>query len=418
MVRAGLALLVVATLVSVARVAPARANLPLTGALNAATIALAPTPPMGWNPWYEFGCQDNETIVEQTAQAMISSGMAAAGYRYVNLDDCWMAPQRDPGGELQPDPQTFPEGIAALASFVHGLGLRLGIYLDAGSQTCMERPGSSAYLAQDAATLASWDVDFIKVDYCYTGFTPPAPLYEAVERAMAATGRPMVLSIADDGFKAPWQWAPGIASLWRTTNDYTAYGAAQGNWWAAVLKIVDLNSRLYPYAQPGAWNDPDVLLTGTSLLTIPQERAQFSLWSMMAAPLLVGGDLRSMSPATAAIVLNRDVIAVDQDPAGHQGRRIVDRGGHQIWIKALADGSHAVLFFNTDRRAATMTLPASRAGIRGGHYAVRDLWQHRSWTSATAKLRARVASDDVVMLRIGRIPQRQPRGRSRSHAGS
>ncbi|HEY5318610.1 MAG TPA: glycoside hydrolase family 27 protein, partial [Solirubrobacteraceae bacterium] len=275
------------------------------------------------------------------------------------------------------------------------------IYLDAGLQTCMERPGSEYHFAQDAATVASWGVDYIKVDYCYTNLVPAPPVYLAVEQAIQSAGRPIVLSVADDGFDRPWLWGPGLASLWRTTNDYTAYGAQYGNWWAAVLKIVDMNAGLYRFAQPGAWNDPDVLLTGTGLLTVPQERAQFSLWSMMAAPLLIGGDVRTMSPATAAIVLNHEVIAVDQDPAGIQGRRIVDHAGHQVWLRTLADGSHAVLFLNTDRRSATLEMSASRAGLAPHQrYGVRDLWRHRSWTSSAAEIRARVAPDDVVMLRL------------------
>ncbi|MDQ6777861.1 MAG: glycoside hydrolase family 27 protein [Actinomycetota bacterium] len=371
-------------------------------AVSASLVALAPTPPMGWNPWYKFGCQANEQLIEQTAQAIVSSGMAAAGYRYVNLDDCWMAASRDSSDALQADPQAFPDGIPALASYVHGLGLKLGIYLDAGTQTCMLRPGSAAHFAQDAATVASWGVDFIKVDYCYTNLIPAQPVYATMQQAILAARRPIVYSISDDGFDRPWFWGPGLASLWRTTNDYTAYGARSGDWWGAVLKILDINAGLYRFAQPGAWNDPDILLIGTGLLTVPQERSQFSLWSMMAAPLLAGGDVRTMSQATAAILTNGEVIAVDQDPAGRQGVRIADRSGHQVWIRRLLDGSIAVLFLNTASQPATITMSAARAGVgRHQRYAVRDLWHHRSWSSSAPTIRARVAPDDVVMLRVG-----------------
>lgn len=367
---------------------------------SAAMVALAPTPPMGWNPWYKFGCGVSEQLVEQTAQAMVTSGMAADGYRYVNLDDCWMAPQRDASGSLQADPQKFPDGIAALATFVHGLGLKLGIYLDAGTQTCMGLPGSGSHFGQDAATIASWGVDYLKLDYCFTSFAPPEQLYSAMQQALAATGRPIVLSVSDDGFGLPWQWGAGIGNLWRTTNDYQAYGATTGNWWGALQEMVNINAGLFRYAQPGAWNDPDMLLTGTGLLSVPQERAQFSLWSMMAAPLLVSTDIRTLSPATASILTNRDVIAVDQDPAGRQGTRIVDRGAHQVWLRTLADGSHAVLFFNAGSRPATMQLSASRAGVTATRYRVRDLWRHRTWVSSAAKLDTTVAPNDVVMLRV------------------
>jgi alpha-galactosidase len=401
LVSAGASLIVF--LVSAAAGAGTAAASPSAGAprpLSPALVALAPTPPMGWNPWYQFGCKSNDQLVEQTAQAIASSGMAADGYRYVNLDDCWMAPTRDTSDALQADPQAFPDGIPGLASYVHGLGLKLGIYLDAGTQTCMQRPGSAAHFAQDAGTVASWGADYIKVDYCYTGLIPPEPVYAAMRQAIMAVGRPIVLSVADDGFDQPWLWGPGLASLWRTTNDYTAYGARWGDWWGAILKIVDINSRLYRYAQPGAWNDPDVLLTGTGLLTVPQERSQFSLWSMMAAPLLVGGDIRTMSRDTASIVLNREVIAVDQDPAGVQGIRIADRAGQQVWLRSLADGSRAALFLNAGSRPATLALSASRAGLAHQPYAVRDLWRHRSWTSSATTIRVNVAPDDVVMLRL------------------
>jgi alpha-galactosidase len=367
-------------------------------------VALAPTPPMGWNPWYQFGCAINEQLIEQTAQAMVASGMAAAGYRYVNLDDCWMAARRAADGSLQANPQTFPDGIAGLASYVHGLGLKLGIYLDAGTRTCQGLPGSSAHYAQDAATMASWGVDFIKVDYCYTNLIPPRPVYAAMHAALMAVGRPIVLSVSDDGFGRPWRWGAPVANLWRTTNDYMAYGARSGDWWGALLKIVDINAGLFRFAAPGAWNDPDVLLNGTGLLTAPQERSQFSLWSMMAAPLLVGGDVRTMSPATASVVTNPEVIAVDQDRGGLQGVRIADSGSHQVWLRRLADGSHALLFFNAGPQAATLTMSASRAGLAHQRYAVRDLYLHRSWVSSAATIRARVAPDDVVMLRVRPAP--------------
>jgi alpha-galactosidase len=368
--------------------------------LSPALVALAPTPPMGWNPWYEFGCKSNEQLVEATAQTLASSGMAADGYRYVNLDDCWMAAARDANDALQADPQAFPNGIPGLASYVHALGLKLGVYLDAGTQTCMQRPGSATHFAQDAATVASWGADFIKVDYCYTNFAPAQPVYAAMQQAILAVGRPIVLSVSDNGFDRPWRWGPGIASLWRTTNDYTAYGAQLGDWWGAVLKIVDINAGLARFAQPGAWNDPDILLAGTGLLTVPQERSQFSLWSMMAAPLIVGGDVRTVSPATASILMNREVIAVDQDAAGRQGVRIADRAGHQVWLRKLADGSRAVLFLNTGSRPARLAFSVSRAGLGHRRYAVRDLWRQRSWAGSAPTIHVTVGPDDVVMLRV------------------
>jgi alpha-galactosidase len=354
---------------------------------------------MGWNPWYHFGCSVTESLARETAQAIASNGMAAAGYKYLNLDDCWMALQRDETGGLQADAEKFPSGIASLASYAHSLGLALGVYLDAGSATCMLLAGSGGRFARDAATLAAWGVDYVKLDFCNTGLPPPQPLYSDMHLALLDVGRPIVLSASEWGIAAPWQWAPGIASLWRTTGDYTWYGAP-ANWWGAVLKIVDLNARLARYSRPGGWNDPDILLLGTGVLTPEQERSQFSLWSIMAAPLLVGGDIRSLQPSTLAIILNREVIAVDQDPAGIQGVRIAQRGDHQVWSRQLRDGSRALLLFNAGGRAAWLVADASRIGLaRAPRYLVRDLYAHRSWFTR-GPIRVSVGGGDVAMLRI------------------
>jgi alpha-galactosidase len=354
---------------------------------------------MGWNPWYRFGCSVTESLARQTADAMVSTGMAAAGYKYLNLDDCWMALQRDATGTLQADAERFPSGIAALASYAHASGLALGLYLDAGSATCMQMPGSGGHYGQDAATVAAWGVDYIKLDFCNTGLPPPQPLYADMHLALLDVGRPIILSVCEWGIGAPWQWAPGIASLWRTAGDYGRYGAP-ANWWRAVLKVVDLNAGLARYAHPGAWNDPDILLLGTGVLTPEQERSQLSLWSMMAAPLLVGGDIRSLQPSTLAVLLNREVIAVDQDPAGRQGVRIARRGTHQVWSRELADGSRALLLFNEGGRPAPLVADARRIGLpRAPRYLVRDLYAHRSWLTR-GPIRLPVAGGDAVMLRV------------------
>lgn len=370
-------------------------NVPGAGAAP----VLSPTPPMGWNPWYAFGCGTTEAVVEQTARLMVADGFAGAGYDYVNLDDCWMAQQRGPDGSLQADPTTFPDGIAPLADYVHGLGLKLGIYIDAGTATCEGRPGSEGHYAQDAATVAGWGVDFVKIDYCNTGLPPPAPVYKQIYAAFSAVSRPIVLSVCDWGFQQPWVWAAQVGSMWRTTHDYTAYGAP-ANTWKAVLQIVNLNAGLARFAHPGGWNDPDMLLVGTHLLTYFEERAQVSLWSMMAAPLLMDANLLSISQHDRALLTNAEVLAVDQDSAGVQGSRLVNRGPLQIWVRPLQDGSRAVLFFNSGASKAAMSVDVSKIGVKGqGLYYVRNLWQHTT-TVTRGPLTVPVRGNDVVMVRV------------------
>jgi alpha-galactosidase len=353
---------------------------------------------MGWNPWYEFRCGVNEKLVQQTAQAIVSGGYRDAGYDYVNLDDCWMALQRSPDGELQADPARFPHGISALAAYVHGLKLKLGVYIDAGTATCQGLPGSAGHLSQDAVTLASWGVDFVKVDFCNTGLPPPEPVYSEVYGAFAAVARPIVLSVCEWGFEQPWQWAAPYATMWRTTDDYTRYGAPV-DYWHALLHVVDVNAGLARFAHPGAWNDPDMLLAGTGLLTASQERAQVSLWAMMAAPLLIDADLTAIPAESAATLTDPEVIAVDQDPAGMQGVRITG-GRHQVWVRRLRDGSRAVLLFNAGSDPTTMTLDPRRVGLPRRHlYLLRDLWAHRTWF-ASRPVSLEVAPGDVEMLRV------------------
>lgn len=282
---------------------------------------------------------------------------------------------------------------------MHARGLRLGVYLDAGSATCGGFPGSGGHYDQDAATLAAWGVDYVKVDFCNTGSAAMQDVYAQMRRAIDRSGRSMLLSISNWGLGSPWSWAPGMGDLWRTTGDYSWYGAP-GNYWWAVNTVVNLNATLARFAHPGAWNDPDVLLVGTGFLTVAQERSQFSLWSMMAAPLLADGDLRAMSRATRAILSDQEVTAVDQDPAGIQGVRVAARGYKQVWLRQMSDGSRVLLLFNAGPQAAWMYADARHMGLRGrAGYAVRDLWHLRSFRTV-GPLRALVRPDDVAMYRV------------------
>ena len=493
---------------------------------------------MGWDDWNHFGCHVDESLVRQTADAMVRSGMKALGYDYVIVDDCWLARGRDKNGDLQPDPAKFPHGMRALADYVHHRGLKLGLYEDVGTSTCAGYPGSFGYEARDAARFAAWGVDYLKYDFCthpllnwapdfdkislsdqhvfkatyeadspsntvtsparrtpcpacashykvghvgdaagvlqfniagvpasgryeltiyytngssmriasmrvnggatleipfrssggwYTVATTTVPvtlsagnntiafsnpmtrvdnarfLYQRIHDALVRTGRSIVLSICDPNRKTePWTWGARIGNLWRTTEDIR-------DTWASMAHILDQQAGLAPYAGPGHWNDPDMLEVGNGGLNDAEYRAQFSLWSILSAPLIAGNDLRTMSRATREILTNRDVIAVDQDPAGVEGTRIMTDGQWEAWSRPLANGDHAVLFLNRSNRQALIKVNTWQLGLDDNQpYQVRDLWSHRE-SSVRGVLGAAVSAHSVVMFRVEtHAPHRKP----------
>src|ERR1043165_6347758 len=261
---------------------------------------LALTPPMGWNSWNKFQRNINEDLIRQTADAMATNGMKDAGYQYVNIDDCWHG-ERDAQGFIQPDPKRFPSGIKALADYVHSKGLKLGIYSDAGNQTCAGLAGSRGHEYQDALSYAQWGVDYLKYDWCHCEDLKVQGAYATMRDALHAAGRPMVFSICEWGSNKPWEWAGPIGHLWRTTPDIWCNfdGIKDHTTWKAqgVLQILDMQKELRKYAGPGHWNDPDMLEVGNGM-SVNEDRAHFSLWCMLAAPLITGNDLRKMSPET------------------------------------------------------------------------------------------------------------------------
>jgi alpha-galactosidase len=364
-----------------------------TAAQSASGRSLAPTPPMGWNSWNKFACNVSEELIRETADAMVSSGMQAAGYQYVNIDDCWQV-SRDAQGTIVADPTRFPSGIKALADYVHGKGLKLGVYTDAGTLTCQKRPGSLGHELQDAKIYAAWGVDYVKVDWCHAEGLDPEVQYAKFRDALAQAGRPIVFSICNWGVKAPWTWGPVTGNLWRTTDDIS-------DTWESMSLIGFSQNGLQKFAGPGHWNDPDMLEVGNGGMKPDEYRVHMGLWALLAAPLLAGNDLRSMSPETREMLPNGEIIAVDQDAKGIQGHRLWDEGPLEIWAKSLADGSSAVGLFNRGGSELKITLDLKMLNI-SGPAKLRDLWQHKDLGVAQDSYSATVPKHGVLMLKVSK----------------
>jgi alpha-galactosidase len=359
---------------------------------------LARTPQMGFNNWNATHCRSdfNEDMVKATADFFVSSGLKDAGYEYVNLDDCWALPTRDAAGNLQPDPVRFPNGIKAVADYVHSRGLKIGIYSSAGTKTCNTAgfPGGLGHEQQDADLWASWEIDYLKYDNCNNQGVDAVQRYTAMRDSLEATGRTMFFSICEWGQNKPWLWAQDVGNSWRTTGDI-------GDNYASMLNIVHQNMGLAQYAGPGHWNDPDMLEIGNGGMTDTEYRSHFSLWAMMAAPLLIGSDLRKATPATMSILLNKDVIALDQDPLGRQGAPIDSAGGHHVFVKELANGDRGIALFNeTDGPERIATTAAAAGRPQAAAYTIRDLWAHTTRETA-GRIAATVPAHGTVVYRAG-----------------
>jgi alpha-galactosidase len=327
--------------------------------------------------------------------------MKDAGYQYVVIDDCWQV-ERRADGRIVPDPQRFPSGMKALADYVHGKGLRFGIYSDAGTATCGKRPGSKGHEEMDARTYAEWGVDYLKYDWCSTEGMDARDAYSRMSRHLRATGRDIVLSICEWGSSRPWLWAPGIGQLWRSTGDIQDCWDCSTSWGGmGVSHIIDQNAELHPYAGPGHWNDPDMLEVGNGGLNAAETRAHFSLWALFAAPLIAGNDVRSMTAETRAVLTNREVIAVNQDPLGMQGRRVRDEGAKEVWMKPLADGSRAVILLNRGSEAGEVYTTWEDIGLAPGtSAALRDLWTGKDLGTFEKRFEVKVGAHDVLMMRV------------------
>jgi alpha-galactosidase len=377
---------------------------------------LDPTPQMGWNSWNKFQSRINEQLVHEIADAMATNGMKDAGYQYVNIDDCWQG-KRDARGFIQPDPKKFPSGMKALADYVHSKGLKLGIYSDAGAKTCGGFPASRGHEYQDALTYAQWGVDYLKYDWCGCEDLNAKGAYTTMRDALYAAGRPIVFSICEWGQNKPWLWAKDVGNSWRTTTDiYPCFDCDMDHktWhqWG-VLQILDAQKPLREYAGPGHWNDPDMLEVGNGM-SVSEDRAHFSMWCMLAAPLISGNDLRHMSPETLTILANKEVIAVNQDKLGVEGFVYSTNNDVEIWFKPLSNDSWAMCVLNRSPEPQKISFDWKNEKVeddfskRDAHfdtttYSLRNLWSKQNAGDTGKVLNAEVPGHDVLMLRLDKM---------------
>jgi alpha-galactosidase len=375
---------------------------------QSAAVTVAQTPPMGWNSWNFFAEKVTDKDIRAAADEIVATGMKDAGYIYVNIDDTWEG-QRDANGVLHTNSK-FPD-MKALADYVHSKGLKIGIYSGPGPKTCGGYEGSLGHEAQDAKMYAAWGIDYLKYDLC--SFIPEvmekqAPhdmaaqmrlmeaAYVKMGKALKATGRPIVFSLCQYGWDAPWEWAPALGgNLWRTTDDINAT-------WDRMYVILSQQEGLERYAGPGHWNDPDMLEVGNGKLTLAENRTHFSMWAMLAAPLLAGNDLTKMTPEVKAILTNRNVIAIDQDPLGKQASRVYSDGEVDVWMRHLSGGAMAIAIVNAADNGRFASHPfhlnLARLGLHGTQ-AAKDLWSGKAM-ELTNEMPIGIASHDVLLLKI------------------
>jgi alpha-galactosidase len=374
----------------------------LPGSVSAQQNGLAARPPMGWNSWNHFRGKVDDATIRAQAEAMVSSGMRDAGYTYINIDDTWEG-QRDAKGNIQSNSK-FPD-MKALADFVHSKGLKLGIYSSPGPKTCAGYEGSYGHELQDARTYAAWGIDYLKYDLCglrtqmKSAPNPEAAYkimmdaYIKMRDALRSTGRPIVYSLCQYGDDAVWRWGTDVGgNLWRTTGDISDH-------YSRMAEIGFGQAGLARFAGPGHWNDPDMLEVGNGGMKPDEYRTHMSLWAILAAPLLAGNDLTTMTPETVALLTNRDIIAVDQDSAGKEGDRVSTEGPIEIWARPLADGSKAIGIFNRHPSALTATVDFQKLGFTGAVKA-KDLWLSKDLGKIRSPYTATIPGHGVLFLRV------------------
>jgi hypothetical protein len=401
----------------------AAASAPAAGSSAARpSVASLTAPPMGWASWNSFAAKINYGVIKAQADALVSSGMKDAGYQYVNIDEGWWQGTRDSAGNITVDPADWPGGMKAIADYLHSKGLKAGIYTDAGRNGCgyyypTGRPaapgsGSEGHYDQDFLQFSQWGFDYVKVDWCGGNAEglDPASSYSAISaaigRATAQTGRPMVLSVCDWGNGSPWNWAPGISNLWRTSQDIIYYGESP----SMSRVLANFDAAQHPSAQsPGHSNDPDMLVVGMSGFSGAQNRTHMALWAISGAPLLAGNDLAAMSSDTRAVLTNREVVAIDQDALGKQGTKVAeDSSGLQVYSKVLSGGGRrAVVLLNRTGAAAAVTVRWSSLGLTGSA-AVHDPWTATDLGSSTTGYTTSVPANQAVLLTVTGTDGGQP----------
>lgn len=385
---------------SIAGQAPRPAGLPQRA--HAEVDGLAMTPPMGWYPWNAFGEEpQNEALIREITAALVASGLKDAGYAYVGPDEgiCF---ERGKDGRLAPNLARYPSGLRGLGDWIHRQGLKYALYTDAGSRTCSTAmPGTKGHEYEDMRSFAAWRADYIKIDWCNSQGQDIVQAYAELGKAQRAAGRPVVHSLCSWGDGYPWLWAGAIGHMWRTTADICAPGRAD---WARALRIAFANEKLAEFAGPGRWNDPDMMVVGMPGLSEAQNRSLFSLWCLMAAPLMAGNDLRSMDRTTAGILTNLEAIAVDQDPLGGQGRVVWNDGNVSLWSgKPLFDGSLAVLVLYQGKYRAERSITWEELGLKAAdELYVRDLWAHTTSGPHAGGFKVAVGPDDIAFLRLSK----------------
>ncbi|WP_339881281.1 glycoside hydrolase family 27 protein [Polaribacter vadi] len=378
---------------------------------------LAKTPPLGWNSWNTFATDINEQLVKDIADKFVELGLKDAGYEYIVLDDGWMAKERDANGNLIADPIKFPNGMKALADYIHSKGLKFGLYNCAGSKTCAGYPGSRGYEYQDARSYSSWNVDFLKYDWCNTGKINAESAYITMRDALKAAERPIVFSICEWGDNQPWKWGKDVGHLWRVTGDIINCWDCEvghGSWssWG-IWKIINMRKDIRKAAGPGHWNDFDMMEVGNGM-TDAEDRTHFAMWSMLASPLIMGNDLRTASKETIKTLINKEVISVNQDKLGIQGFRFTNENNTEIWLKPLENDNWAMTFVNMSDTPMEINFDwnkhdigddvnGKRMDLKNNTFKIRDLFNHKNLGDTSKNLIQKLNSHDVLMIQLNKI---------------
>ncbi len=378
---------------------------------------LALTPPMGWNSWNTFGTNINEQLVMEIADAFVDLGLRDAGYEYLVLDDGWMAKERDENNNLVPDPKKFPNGMKKVVDYVHSQGLKFGIYNCAGSKTCAGYPGSRGFEYQDAKLYAEWGVDFLKYDWCNSENLNAKGAYQTMRDALAATGRPILFSICEWGDNDPWKWGEEMGHMWRVTGDIINCWDCEvghGTWSSmGVWPIIRLRKDIRKYSGPGHWNDFDMMEVGNGM-SDAEDRVHFTMWCMLASPLIMGNDLRSASKETIKTLTSKEVVAVSQDKLGIQGYRHSNEGDMEIWVKPLDNNEWAVAFINMGEETLQLDynwawhpikddLSGREMLVESNEYQLRDLFAGKKLKTTKTNLQAEIASHDVLLVKLSPV---------------